>query len=718
MVDRVQALRYFQAHNHERIHRLIELAPPRHAIFYQLLPLLFHINSKVLPAYVDNDTPAGIIDYRPDKDIIDKAKQFEKSFSYRRRALRRYPLRGLYLLNESGQLSYPDAPSFSLWLLHGDNLSVAQRQLLQQKVRAVCDWAAELNIELHSRLLSESDLKQQMLSAWELDQFYSTGVVLAGSIPYWWLLSPEEDLSYQHSLTVLQSQRMLNQVSLIDFGEVGEFDAESLFNAASQKAHDAMQQGSQAQLDLLYLQHYLQSATKPSPLSSLFKQQLYQDNSHVLQQDINRLKLTVIEAAAEQDNVDNARQALYLLSREKLSQNVRQPAHPWRRDFIRQQVKQWLWTDEQIKALDALQGDINAIARQFAANGKICRHFIDVLKDFSQQHQLNTRDELNKLLTLHSLRFQPAADVITALPLALRPQSNSERLYLYRFSYNKEWLLSQRPLQNGTQAALYKHENLLHLLSWAIVNQVLCRSNWLSVIDQHQRITTSTVVELSQQLLRSPLAISDLSTEKLSSPTPPQATQIMLFANLEQQPQDKMAQQGLQLSSKQNDPLNYTSFKHSLIAAVDGLICSDLGQWHSFSFQGETSPLEMLIALLRWQPGTNLQQPVQSWCPTAIFGQAISSRLSCLVAEACRHFSRFPQQGHILLNVADRPYTVQWQQQQSEFVKRKLDQDLWQALAANDREFNATYLDKYLDSDGLLNTLLSYQAADKISVFV
>ena len=62
-MDRVQALRFFQAHNHERIHRFIELASPRHGLIVQLLPLLFHINSKVLPGYLSDEVPAGLIDY-------------------------------------------------------------------------------------------------------------------------------------------------------------------------------------------------------------------------------------------------------------------------------------------------------------------------------------------------------------------------------------------------------------------------------------------------------------------------------------------------------------------------------------------------------------------------------------------------------------------------------------------------------------------------------
>lgn len=263
-MDRVQAHRFFQAHNLERIHRLLQLAPPRHSLILELLPFLFHINAKVLPGYVSDDTPAGLIDYRPDKSTLDRAQQLEKSFRYRRRALRRYPLRGLYLINPHGQLFYPDKPQFDLWLLYSKLLNEQQRQQLRQKVEAVCDWARASGLHLQPRLLAESDLQRGVLSAWERDQFYTCGLVLAGSQPYWWLTSPEEDQHYTESVTALQSQRMLNPTSLADFGAVTAFAADDLFHHTATALTDSLLHGNRL-LELYYL-----TACLKQPATNLF----------------------------------------------------------------------------------------------------------------------------------------------------------------------------------------------------------------------------------------------------------------------------------------------------------------------------------------------------------------------------------------------------------------------------------------------------------------
>ena len=715
-MDHVQALRFFQAHNREQIQRLIELAPPRHEIIYQLLPLLFHINSKVLPGYISDDIPAGLIDYRPDRDLLDKARQLEKNFRYRRRALRRYPLRGLYLINTAGLLHYPAKPCLELWLLCSDKVTAPDRQLLQKKLDAICDWAQEAGLQLLPRLFSESQLNNAELSARDKENFYSAGLVLAGSLPYWWLLTPEQDRHYQQHLAQLKSQRMLNQISLVDFGENEAITANDLFSASAQAIKHSLQGDNAALLDLLYLQHCL--AGKPLLISSQLKRQVYQQQTHLLMLDSAYLKVSLLEQNAETAVIDAAREAFYLCCHEQLSRQVRQASHPWRREALKTLVNSWGWTPEYVKELDNLRQNYSATARHYRHTGSLIQAFLVELKHFQQRHDINDKRTIAFLQSLYQHRFQPAIDSINSLPAAIRPDSNAERLYLYRFREQNIWQLSQVPLQKPSASALFQHEKLLPVLGWAINNQLLARSNWLSVNDQYQKVTTSAVVELSQQLLRGSLQHDDLIESPDNLLEPEQAESVLLFANIEQQPQNKLGQQGLQLSSKQSDPLNYTSFKLSLVASIEALIRTKHGSWHYIGAEGDTAPLELITGLLRWPFTQQLLQHIQCWCPTAIFGQTISNRLKQLVQDCCRHYLHYPNQGRVLLNITDRSYQLQWQQKQIEFTRRPLSQDLWQALLSNNKEFSATLLDSYLDSNHLFKTLLSHQAADRISVFL
>lgn len=707
-MEREQASGAFEALNRERIHRLIQLAPPRQRLVFELLPFLFHGNHKRLPGYVSDDAPAGIIDYHADKDTLGRAKQLDPQFHYRHHALRRYPIRGLYLIHQHSSLSFPQAAEFDLWLLHAP-LSDDQQQQLHNKLRAVVDWAADNGVQFQARLLSETDLEQGVLSAWERDQFYSCGLVLAGSHPYWWHSSPQQDKDYHRSIDALKQERRHNQANLVDFGAVEAFATDDLLRLSQNALTSSLLEGGQ-KLNLLYLTSCLQQPAD-AKLSVHFKQHLYQQQSEAGRYDSDLLKIQCLPESLTAESYE----AFYLNAQEALSKTVRQAIYPWRRAFMQQFSKERGWDDLFLTQLDQRTESQQAGEQQFAREGEACKALLSQIQSSIAAQQADVQTAIKALQRLYRLRHQPNLDQIPCLPQQLRPNTDSERLYLTRFANTTQWQLSRVPLSQPTQTPLYSHENLLQVLGYAIANQLLSRSNWLSVSDQQQRVTTASVVELTEQLLKTTLAEADLNSDPQILTDAETIEHIWLFANLEQG-LDTLPQQSLQLSSKQNDPLNYSSYRQSLVLQIDGIIQSSYGLLYHCRFDGEQAPLELLRYLLAW-PATARTQ-CQSWCATPVFGQAIQQRLTGLVNRAIAFFLESGSSGRLLIDIAGQGYRLQWQQQQLEYALRPPTQDLWQALMSESQGFVAQQLDRYIDREDLLNTLLSYQAKDRISVFV
>ncbi|GAB4296525.1 MAG: class I adenylate cyclase [Methylophaga sp.] len=710
-MDRVQAQRLFQAHNHESLHRLIQLAPSRHSLILELLPFLFHLNARQLPGYISDDTPAGLVDYRPAQSSIDRAQQLVPGFRYRQRALRRYPLRGLYLIHPGCLLRYPEQPQFKLWLLYSDLLSAPQRQQLQQKTDAICEWAQKNGVELQARLFSETELARGTLSAWDRDQFYSCGLILAGSEPYWWLTSPEEDQHYADSVTQLQSQRRLNTVSLVDFGAIETFDTNTLFHQIELQLTHCLHHGNQL-LALAYLDHCL-AASGTVALSPLIKQQLHQQQTDSCRLDPYYLQLQLLDQKLTDLDV---RRAFYLSIPERLSKPVKQAAQPWRRQFMEDLTQAWGWDAEKLKSLDASKTERAAIRQDYQALGRFIEQVLKRLGDHVRTEKPDAAARLHTLKQAYRLRFAPPLDQTSMLPLSLRPAPNNDRLFLTRFRDRQAWSLSEQPLSTPRQEKLFEHEHLIQVLAFAIGNRLLSRDNWLSVNDQHGKITTSCVMELCQRLFRSALPDLDLNLAAISPDRPETLKEVRLFANLEPQATDNQAQQGLQLSSKLNDPLDYSSYHQNLITSIDGLLTSHYGLCHSFHFSGPQAVLETLRHLLAWQPDS--QASWHSWCPMPVFGQNISQRLDELLAQLFTHHQHFPDSGRFLLTVANQGYCLQWQQQQISLHKLSSPPDLWHQLIAPKDQFEALRLDRYLDQSGLLNSLLDYQSPDRISIFI
>ena len=95
--DLLAVTQRFKNLNQLRLQRVQSFLQPRQHVFLNILPLLFHQNHPLLPGYTSSETPIGIPDFTPDKLALQAAKQFSKSFNYKRKAMLGYPIQGIFL---------------------------------------------------------------------------------------------------------------------------------------------------------------------------------------------------------------------------------------------------------------------------------------------------------------------------------------------------------------------------------------------------------------------------------------------------------------------------------------------------------------------------------------------------------------------------------------------------------------------------------------------
>ncbi|MDH5592670.1 MAG: class I adenylate cyclase, partial [Gammaproteobacteria bacterium] len=351
-MEQLELLTHVQALNRSRIERLSALSPSQQQPFFELLPLLFHLNSADLPGYIEKNAPVGIVDYQPSKSQIDVAKKLYPGFQYRRRALRSYPIVGLYLINNSGLINYQNQSSFELLLVHATDLTDAKQQALQYKLMVISQWAASFGIAITTRLLAENALAQHPLSSYELDRFYLNGLIVAGAIPLWWFIPPGED--YHENAPTLLEQRSLH-IRLVDFGDVphSPSSAQPLFDEAIKCLENSLEHGLMHVLQLLHLQYHLRQYPNLPWLSTDLKQAIYQGETEPLHVDYRSLQLQqLVQSDAPAELLQLARQSFYIQAKERLSQSVDQPKYVWRRTFVAKTCQKWQWRDDDFKLLD------------------------------------------------------------------------------------------------------------------------------------------------------------------------------------------------------------------------------------------------------------------------------------------------------------------------------------------------------------------------------
>lgn len=714
-MPRAQIIKNFQQLNRTRIVRLRELAPLHQQPFFELLPLIFHANSDDLPGYINKNTPAGIANYQPNDAEINAAKILNHSFNYKRRALRHYPILGLYLINDNGIINYPDEAKFDLWLVHGD--SVPESYQLEQKLTAIQKWAKTLGITLHTKLVNVALLPQQDISAYNLNRLYLNGLILAGNAPLWWAIPPEDEADYQKSSQSLAQKGQLAHTSIIDFGPLSPISPQSIFNELCSRLIDAEDKGLEPALELLFLQQLLDNYPNTQWLSHDLKHALYQSKKDSLQLDCNNLKL---QSLTNQLNSDDevlllAQQSFYVLAKERVSQQVKRPRHPWRRNFIEQQVELWQWAEENLLQLDdRYQSHYRQCFSEYTLMAELHSNISRSLTKFAQQHQL----DIGPLKQKQRLFYNDSLDIITRLPSSLLPVNSEDYLYLHRFNPNDGWSISDTLLNSIKDQALYKNDSLLQVIAWAINNRLLSQSSRLKIADQTNQTTINTVVQLVQHLLHSPFVESDETPSEEILKESATIEKIMLFINLEHSPQDNLSLQGLALSSLQSDSFNYAVNKQSQVLSVEGLIYSSWGQWHYFLHTGTTSPLQMINTVTRWNPSKASTELVSCWCPSESHGQAISNRMSKLYSDVITHYKSNPQRGDYLIELADHRYRIQWQPGSSDFSLLPKRYNVADILATPKTEFSTSKIDSHLDSNQLFEHLLRHQSPDQITLFL
>ncbi|HHH38753.1 MAG TPA: adenylate cyclase, partial [Sedimenticola sp.] len=268
--DLQRVRRRFLGVHRERLQRIEAELRPGQRRFLTLLPLLFHINHPMLPGFVTTQTPAGIADFNPSQRQLREAKRISRSFAYRKRARRRYHIQGLYLMGSVGSIAHNTGSDLDIWLCHDPRLSPRARSTLRQKVDGIEKWATEQGFEAHIYLVDAEAFRRGELGQLSqensgttqhrllLEEFYRTGVLLAGRYPLWWLVPPEAEHRYREYAAMLLHKRFVNPLDCIDFGGLEQLPADEFFGAAHWQLFKGIGSPYKSILKLLLIEAYSQ----------------------------------------------------------------------------------------------------------------------------------------------------------------------------------------------------------------------------------------------------------------------------------------------------------------------------------------------------------------------------------------------------------------------------------------------------------------------------
>lgn len=547
-----------------------------------------------------------------------------KSFVYKRRAFYTFDIFAIFLMGSSGTIAYSHSSDFDVWICHRPDLSEKELAELKDKAAAIEQWAAGTRVEVHFHFINpqtfksgnRAELSQESsgsaLHHLLLDEFYLTGILVAGRYPLWWLVPPHKEYDYDNYTAELIHKRFVRVGEFIDLGGIRQIPAEEFFGASLWQLSKGIDSPYKSALKIALMEVYASEYPCIDLLSRRYKEAVHDGIYHLdlLDSYVMLYKKVgeYLQDGAESERLELIRRCFYLKVHEPLSKPVR-GRYSWRRELMAELVKRWRWSHGHLVALDSRRDwKINRVMEERRMLIELLTSSYQFLSNFAREQaalSMINQADLNVLGRKLYSAFERKAGKIEMINWADSPQVRENHITIVEVKSREQdnWLLFRDALTmdrvESTQP-LKRGHSVAELVVWSYVNRILARDTAINLLVQENRLTvrdlTAMVDDLRHHL---PWRLIQKTTFAAYA-TSPIVTAASLFVNLGVEPMQKLSFQGKYLISSKTDPLCYGGQKETLVRSIDMIIVTSWREMYAFRFLGVDGLMECLLEYLRW----------------------------------------------------------------------------------------------------------------------
>lgn len=625
-LDAAETERRFELVNRARIERIMSALPPRQRDFLHLLPVLFHTNHPSLPGYTGADTPVGIMDFTPSPQGLRAAREVSPAFAPHGRALPRHHLYGLYLIGSIGSIGQSRGSDFDLWLCHDETLEEEAIRSLISKAEAIEQFAAERSLEVHFFVFSPEDYRlgrslglssessgssQHFLL---LDEFYRSGLVLAGVNPLWWRIPSSDERRYDMARERLLEERAITPHSHADFGGITDVPMNEFFGAALWQLSKGIDSPHKSVLKLLLMEAYARNYPQTTLLSHRYKQLIEQEVTDPEQLDAYLLMYRAVEEYLEQtgdtERLALVRRALYFKVDEPLSKPAR-GTDDWRRELLLALSRRWRWSTFDLLHLDGREHwRIEEVAEERRALVNCFKKSYHVLSEIAKNIDDSriTREDLTILGRKLYAAFERKSGKLELVNRGIAAHSSEPELVIECSGLGAssgtgsfEMLRPQRSGEQDRKRPIKRSHSLMALVSWAFLNRVADGQTrwWLKgqtgpISEYDLRFLHETVHEATAPLLEVKAETADFHHSA-------RIDHCLVLVNLGCEGVIGHGPTGHVMTSVQTDAFEFGGTGRNLVARVDVLVRTTWGEYFSHEFSGDDALPATAAMLSKWR---------------------------------------------------------------------------------------------------------------------
>ncbi|RMG34418.1 MAG: class I adenylate cyclase [Gammaproteobacteria bacterium] len=713
----------------QRMARAQAVATHEQRCFLDLFPLLLHINHPALPGFNGAETPAGIAGYEPDRNALLLARRHARSLKAERRPQRVPPLQAVYLIGSSGTLGQDAQSDYDVWVCHHPDLDAAAVTRLREKADILEAHAATLGLQMHLFVLTADDVREGRLSNLSdessgntqhlllLEEFYRTGLLLAGRPPLWWLVPPEHLHQYRSYCDHLLGKRLIRGDDWLDFGGLSQISLGEFFSAAHWQLFKGIRSPYKSLLKLLLFETYANDFPAIRWLAEEV-QERYHGGKDIDATEVdpyllmmNRIESHLCEPAQEA-RLELARRAFYLKSGVRLSQ---QALVDWKSPLMRELVNRWGWGEGELINLDAHREW--KLPRVIETRNKLVSelsHGYRLLTGLARSEGATREIEMRDLSLLGRKLFaalERRPGKIDRINPDISDDLHEAQVWLRPESGRPVWHCYLAAPEEGA-SPVRSTNGIVELLTWLIANGVIDTATHIDL--PPEMAETQHHLRLVRLLLQYLGSGAQLEAPLENFARPAYGTQAVIFANaFVAEPSDP---DGHLLVSQRADPLSFGAARRNLIRSIDYVYSNSWGELQVSHHEGPDAVLELLCRhheLFRHSPRGLVPG---CHCETRGHGTLIARRISELVAATDEHFRRHGKQARYLLAIGDEFRVLEYERHRYRFHTIGDMADLLDYLGEPNEYFRPTLLDDASLRDSPLPLLLRINAPGQVQL--
>ncbi|MBN7818543.1 class I adenylate cyclase [Bowmanella yangjiangensis] len=562
----LRVLRY----NKARHERALALLPENKRPIFHVLPFLLHVNHPALPGFVaDDDVAFGLTNYSLRESVVNSLKSvFPQQLSlfddFRQLWPKQRLIDSLVLMGSVGTIAQSDDSDFDYWVcIDPQVVKPNARKLLQQKLQLVEQWAAQHDMEVHFFLSDIDKIRRNDFGEADGEssgsaqavflkaEFYTTNLVVAGKLPFWWLMPDKvNDKQYQELMNSLKPGEPPDPKLFMDFGNLQEMDSRELFGAAIWQIVKGMDSPFKSVLKMAKLEVFLENIQHKQPLCNLLKKYVHTGANPLAHQEyVDPYALMFDELIAHYQQQDNQQVvqllqlSLYLKCGCTLSQETGDKHHSFKREMISRYVWEWGWSADKLRKIDNIASwnfsEKSLLSRQVHAFLINC--YRRMSSRIAGQKQTVSQEDMTVIGRKLDTFYSKKTDKVEYLRSVF-----DDELYCRTVSIKadpdtmlkRNWSMYAGD-QISAKASTLRNEHLkssdnpIDLVVWAVWNRIMDSKTRIQLDYHTEPVTEEDLYKLVSKAeeLFPPLRVSELPRQALLSPA--KVTSCLVVLNFE-----------------------------------------------------------------------------------------------------------------------------------------------------------------------------------------